>query len=357
MDSFSNSIYKKEQVRAFMDKLGKDISVIEFWWKPWNDLHASRVLPWYDPDIKCEIIRSLEEELDSDIVMVVNYRDIAPKELGWRYLKWRIRWDSQLFYDQEVIRLKWFLKEKGILVSKVVLSIVPQELSGKQNKYLNKLIKWYQKNWLKVSKHFEIDWYPNPKILDDNLHLQASSVSDTIMEDRNLVLLSPWWWSWKFWVAYIELLKKIISWYTPNFVKFETFPVFNLPEDHPLNLAFEAATADLNNIVSSDWNFTTYDKDIDNHKLIRDTYIKEWLNSHIIAKSSSPEVFAVNVIEKWILEMDKVLSASFNEIQRRKKRYEQEIINWIESPATIIRMNEIMSAAKKSIWYYIWRIL
>ncbi len=122
-------------------------------------------------------------------------------------------------------------------------------------------------------------------------------------------------------------------------MKFETFPVFTLPENHPLNLAFEAATADLRNkVVGLEQGITSYDKDIDNFPLLQGLYRSQNIHrTHPIMRMENPTEMGINVIETGILNMDEVIRASGIEILRRYQRYAREFERGDEKPETLAR--------------------
>ena len=338
LPAFDNELYFEAQCEAFYERIdGTDQTdiVIEFGGKPFGDHHASRVLPGYCPDIKARVLNELQSKRDTRNIMVVNAKDILPEQFG-RTPHGRIRGDSSLRYDDETSRIIIESREThGIEIDGVALSVTPRLVSLdalNQIRDFKQMIK--QTTGLSTSIFSELSGYPD-----------ASKISIPTLEkderlhhsDRPTVLMSPGGGSGKFGVAFSELFGALSKGNNSSFAKFETFPVFNLPPDHPLNLAFEAATADLGNVVFAyEDGKTNYDKDDQNYKLI------QWLADRFQANSkhlqvSSPFDFSVNVIESGIRNHDFVAQACLDEIDRRITRYMNELSHGDEKPATLER--------------------
>jgi uncharacterized protein (UPF0371 family) len=161
---------------------------------------------------------------------------------------------------------------------------------------------------------------------------------------RHLVVFSPGGGSGKFGVILSELYHALQRGEVPNFLKFETFPVFRLPEDHPLNLAFEAATADLRNqVIEVAAGVTTYDKDIENFRLLKRLFemfrAAPW---HPISGMIHPTDMGVNVVEQAITNTGRVVEACGAEIARRYMRYMLELAEGDESKDTVDRARLIL---------------
>jgi len=341
--AFDNDLYLKLQFEAF-DKKQKEndgLTFFEFGGKPFGDNHAARVLPGYDPDLKAKLLNKLEKI--AKIVIALNARDILSFPYG-RTLKGRIRGDSGLRYDDEVIRLVLESNNKGFKISEVVLTCVPVESNKIIDSEIEQFRKKLEKNGISMKINYEIGKYPD--VISIKNPTSVFVKNDRIAENRNLVVVSPGGGSGKFGLILSEIYFAISSGINPNFIKFETFPVFNLGTEHPLNLAFEAATADLKNKTKEIKGGTNYNKDIENFLLLK-RLLREMKYKGSLSKLNSPLDWGVNVIEKGIKNMELVKIACKEEIYRRKERYKNEIKEGFEREATLNRVNNILKRFDK----------
>jgi uncharacterized protein (UPF0371 family) len=202
---------------------------------------------------------------------------------------------------------------------------------------------------VRLLTHFFIEGYPNPDIFTktDDIFGQNDRIRTG---DGNLVVISPGGGSGKFGVLLSEMYKALVEGQTPNYVKFETFPIYQLPADHALNLAFEAATADLGNKVidvrkrpsGGDQYRTSYDKDIQNFALLREMFTifgKEKELEHMM----DPVDMGINRVVEGITDMETVINACHEEIVRRILRYENEVLNGMEEPETVLTSRDILA--------------
>ena len=347
---FDNQQYLDAQLSAFRDKMdamsGAPL-VVEFGGKPFGDHHASRVLPGYDPDVKAEIIRRLQEEENSKIVMVVNARDVLHPPVG-RTQNGRIRGDSGLRYEDETIRMiKESEDQHGFEVEGVVLSVTPLELPYQGERHLgNFATKLMAATGKELQYTYEVPDYPKVHSIDGEKLHEVFAANDTVSDpDRNLILVSPGGGSGKFGVALSEIYQRLAKGDPVGFAKFETFPIFGMSSDHPLNLAFIAATADLGNyLVDMGDGRTNYDKDCENFELL--AHLAERMDdaSGHVSSMSSQFDFSVNVIESGITDERLVKTASWNEIMRRLERYKNEYRAGDEKISTIERASFIAGA-------------
>jgi uncharacterized protein (UPF0371 family) len=340
---FDNDAYVVAQLDAFqakMDAMSGAPLVVEFGGKPFGDHHASRVLPGYDPHIKAEIIRNLQQKKDSKIAMVLNARDVLYPPVG-RTQNGRIRGDSGLRYEDETIRM---IRESedihGFEVDDVVLSVTPLDLPDQGRRHLgsfaSKLARATGKDLLYT---YEVPDYPKVHSIEGNKLTEVFADNDTVSDpDRNLILISPGGGSGKFGVALSEIYKKLADSKPVGFAKFETFPIFKMSSDHPLNLAFIAATADLGNyLVEMKDGQTNYDKDCENFELLAAMAQRMDDPTGHISSMTSQFDFSVNVIEEGITDEGLVKTASQNEIMRRLERYKAEFLAGDEKLTTIER--------------------
>ena len=229
---FDNDKYLKMQSSHIMERIKKfdNKLYLEFGGKLFDDFHAGRVLPGFAPDSKLQMLMQLADQ--AEIVMVVSSDDIE---------KNKVREDLGITYDNDVIRLIDEFKQMGLYVGSVVLTKYNKQRSVVlfQNRLENLGIKVY--------KHYIIPGYPTniPYIVSED----GFGKNDYIETTRPLVVVTaPGPGSGKMSTCLSQLYHEHQHGINAGYAKFETFPIWNLSLDHPVNLAYEAATADLNDI-------------------------------------------------------------------------------------------------------------
>ena len=215
----------KERISQFGDKL-----YMEFGGKLFDDHHASRVLPGFEPDTKLNMLRQLSS--DAEIVMVISAVDIE---------KNKIRNDLGITYDMDVLRLREEFMSRGFLVSSVVITHFNGQASAEA--YRKRL----ERLGIDVYYHYTIEGYPqNVALIDSD---EGFGRNDYVKTTRPLVVVTaPGPGSGKMAVCLSQLYQEHKRGVKAGYAKFETFPIWNLPLQHPLHLAYEAATADLNDV-------------------------------------------------------------------------------------------------------------
>ncbi len=212
----------QERIDAFGDKL-----YLEFGGKLFDDYHASRVLPGFEPDSKIKMLLKLKDV--AEILVVISANDIV---------KNKYRSDLGITYDADVIRLIDIFKSQGLFVGSVVMTMYqPQPAVDGFIKRLNNL-------GVNVYKHYAIEGYPSDvqKIVSEAGYGKNEYVPTT----RKLVIVTaPGPGSGKMATCLSQLYHENQRGVKAGYAKFETFPVWNLPLSHPVNVAYEAATADL----------------------------------------------------------------------------------------------------------------
>lgn len=288
----------RERISKFGDKL-----YLEFGGKLYDDYHASRVLPGFEPDSKLRMLMQLADQ--AEIVIAINAADIT---------KNKVRYDLGITYDLDVLRLIHVFTDRGLYVSSVVITRYVDTPAIQQFKH--KL----EKLGLKVYRHYEIDGYPSniPLIVSD----EGYGKNDYIETTRPLVVVTaPGPGSGKMATCLSQLYHENKRGVKAGYAKFETFPIWNLPLKHPVNLAYEAATADLNDVNMIDpfhleaYGVTTvnYNRDIEIFPVVNAMF-------ELIAGKSpykSPTDMGVNMAGNCIVDDEVCREASRKEIVRR----------------------------------------
>ena len=288
----------RERIAQFGDKL-----YLEFGGKLFDDHHASRVLPGFEPDAKLQMLMQLEDSLE--IVIVISALDIE---------KNKIRTDLGITYDMDVLRLRDEFMRRGFLVSSVVITHYNGQASA--DAYRARL----ERLGIKTYYHHTIDGYPNNVALIDSD--EGFGKNDYVETTRPLVVVTaPGPGSGKMAVCLSQLYQDYQRGVKAGYAKFETFPVWNLPLKHPVNLAYEAATADLNDVNMIDpFHLEAYGKTAVNYN--RDIEIFPVLNAlfeGIYGENpyKSPTDMGVNMIGYCLSDEEVCCEAARQEIIRR----------------------------------------
>lgn len=288
----------KERIDQFGDKL-----YLEFGGKLFDDYHASRVLPGFAPDSKLRMLMQLSDY--AEIVIVISAADIE---------KNKVRGDLGITYDVDVLRLREEFQQKGLYVGSVVITHYSGQNSADQFK-----AKLEKKN-IKVYLHYTIKGYPSnvPLIVSE----QGFGKNDYIETTRPLVVITaPGPGSGKMATCLSQLYHENLRGVKAGYAKFETFPIWNLPLKHPVNLAYEAATADLNDVNMIDpFHLEAYGKTTVNYN--RDIEIFPVLNAifegiYGTNPYKSPTDMGVNMAGNCIIDDEACCEASNMEIIRR----------------------------------------
>ena len=215
----------KERISHFGDKL-----YLEFGGKLFDDFHASRVLPGFAPDSKLRMLLQMADM--AEIVIVISAVDIE---------KNKVRGDLGITYDVDVLRLIEEYENKGLYVGSIVITHYEGQSGAKQFK------ETLEKKNIRVYLHYTIEGYPAniPLIVSP----EGFGKNDYIETHRPLVVITaPGPGSGKMATCLSQLYHDSLRGIKAGYAKFETFPIWNIPLKHPVNLAYEAATADLNDV-------------------------------------------------------------------------------------------------------------
>lgn len=295
---YMQSEHIRNRISQFGDKL-----YLEFGGKLFDDYHASRVLPGFEPDSKLKMLLQLKDRVE--IVITINSSDIE---------KNKQRSDLGITYDQDVIRLIESFRGIGIYVGSVVLTRFNSQPGavafGKRLENLG----------IKVYHHYSIEGYPSDisKIVSD----EGYGKNDYIETTRDLVVITaPGPGSGKMATCLSQLYHEHKRGVRAGYAKFETFPIWNLPLTHPVNLAYEAATADLNDVNMIDpFHLEAYGETTVNYNRDVEIFpVVEAMLEKILGKCpyKSPTDMGVNMAGNCIVDDEVTKSASKQEILRR----------------------------------------
>ncbi|MEE1337619.1 MAG: DUF1846 domain-containing protein, partial [Muribaculaceae bacterium] len=288
----------KERIAQFGDKL-----YLEFGGKLFDDHHASRVLPGFMPDSKLQMLLQLRDY--AEVVLVISAIDIE---------KNKMRGDLGITYDEDVLRLRSEFEKIGLFVGGVVITHYNGQSSA--DAYRNRL----ERLNIKVYYHYTIDGYPhNVALIDSD---EGFGKNDYVETQRPLVVVTaPGPGSGKMAVCLSQLYHENKKGIKAGYAKFETFPVWNLPLKHPVNLAYEAATADLNDVNMIDPLHleahgeiaVTYNRDLEIFPVLNTLFEGIYGESPY----KSPTDMGVNMIGFCLSDEEACCEAAKNEIIRR----------------------------------------
>ncbi len=292
------SAHIQQRIAQFGGKL-----YLEFGGKLFDDYHASRVLPGFAPDSKIRMLGQLRDS--AEIVIAICASDIE---------KNKVRGDLGITYDVDVLRLIDAFRSQGLYVGSVVVTqYAGQPAADAFQRRLETL-------GVKVYRHYPIAGYPNniPLIVSD----EGYGKNDYVETTRPLVVVTaPGPGSGKMAVCLSQLFHEYKRGVKAGYAKFETFPIWNLPLNHPVNLAYEAATADLNDVNMIDpfhlqaYGETTvnYNRDVEVFPVLSAMFEK------IMGECpyKSPTDMGVNMAGNCIVDDEAVRDAARQEIIRR----------------------------------------
>lgn len=303
--AFDNEKYLKIQREAIQKRieLFGDKLYLEFGGKLFDDLHASRVLPGFEPQSKLKMLLGMKDK--AEIILVVNSEDINSN---------KIREDIGITYQAEAERLIDGLKDIGLFVSSVVLSFYRH--SPLIDCFKSKL----EKNNIKVYKSYKINGYPNniPLIVSE----EGLGMNEYIETTRPLVVVTaPGPASGKMGTCFSQLYHDAKHGIRAGYAKFETFPIWNIGLKHPINMAYEAATVELNDVNMIDpYHFekygtiaVNYNRDVEAFPLLKAIFEKIYGN----CPYNSPTDMGVNMAGFAIKNDEVACQASKDEIIRR----------------------------------------
>lgn len=288
----------RERIRQFDNKL-----YLEFGGKLYDDYHASRVLPGFEPDSKLRMLMQLADQVE--IVIVISAEDIE---------KNKVRGDLGITYDSDLLRLKAIFESKNLYVGSVCITHFAGQYSAQM--FQSRL----EKMGVKVYRHYLIPGYPNniPLIVSEEGYGHNEYIETT---KPLVVVTAPGPGSGKMATCLSQLYHEHKRGVRAGYAKFETFPIWNLPLSHPVNLAYEAATADLNDVNMIDpyhleaYGVTTvnYNRDVEIFPVLKAIFMQIYGE----CPYQSPTDMGVNMVGKCIIDNDVCREACSQEIIRR----------------------------------------
>ena len=334
---FDNDLYiekQSAQITKRIEDFGGKL-YLEFGGKLFDDFHASRVLPGFKPDSKLQMLLKLKDK--AEIVIVISAGDIESN---------KIRGDYGITYDSDVLRLIDAFETVGLFVGSVVVTQFDNQPSAV--KFREKL----ENLGIKTFTSYTIEGYPYnvKKIVSD----EGYGKNDYIETTRPLVVITaPGPGSGKMATCLSQLYHENKRGIKAGYAKFETFPIWNLPLKHPVNLAYEAATADLNDINMIDpYHLEAYGETTVNYN--RDVEIFPVLNAifeQIEGKSpyKSPTDMGVNMAGYCIIDDEACCKASHDEIIRRYFNALCDKKNGARNNSDIVKIESLMNQAGISV--------
>ena len=317
----------KERIAQFGNKL-----YLELGGKLFDDYHASRVLPGFKPDSKLQMLSHLADK--AEIVIVISARDIE---------KNKMRSDLGITYDEDVLRLRTEFQNRGFLVSSVVITHYNGQSSA--DAFRSKL----ERLGIRTYFHYTIEGYPhNVALIDSD---DGFGRNDYIETSRPLVIVTaPGPGSGKMAVCLSQLYNESRRGVEAGYAKFETFPVWSLPLKHPVNIAYEAATADLNDVnMIVPFHLEAYGKTAINYN--RDIEIFPVLNAifeGIYGENpyKSPTDMGVNMVGFCISDDEVCRQASKGEIIRRYFTALNQLARGEANDSEVAKIALLMNQAK-----------
>ena len=329
---FDNAKYLKLQSQNISRRVKKFSKLyLEFGGKLFDDNHASRVLPGFEPDAKIKMLLKLKEKVE--IVLVINANDIE---------KNKMRSDLGITYSQDLLRLIDSFNVVGLQIGGVVITHFNKQPEAVR------LRKNLEKSRISVAYHYAIENYPNniDNILSDN----GFGKNEYLETTREIIVVTaPGPGSGKMATCLSQMYHDNMHGLKSGYAKFETFPIWNLPLNHPVNLAYEAATVDLSDVNMIDpFHLEAYQKIAINYN--RDVEVFPVLNDllvRIMGKQiyKSPTDMGVNMVGNCIIDDEVCQQAAKDEIIRRYYDTEIEVRRDVLGEDSLFKMETIMNKA------------
>ena len=309
---FDNDKYVQIQSSKIKERfLLFDKLYLEVGGKLFDDSHAARILPGFKNDVKINMLKELKDDLE--IIFCISAADIESNKTRGEY---------DLSYSKGLLKLINFSKKLGFSVNSVVITLYENQVN------VDKFIKKLNRNQIRTYIHKPVKGYPTN--IDKIVSEEGYGANPYIITTKKLILVNaPGPGSGKLATCLSQVYHENIRGINAGYAKFETFPVWNLPLNHPVNMAYEAATADLNDINLIDSfhlkrygiESVNYNRDIETFPILKNI-LKKLLKKNIYY---SPTDMGVNMIGFCITDNEVVEEASKKEIVRR---YYNELNNF-----------------------------
>ncbi|MBN2381604.1 DUF1846 family protein [bacterium] len=334
MIGFDNERYLEAQTKAICDRVDQFSGklYLEFGGKLLHDMHAARVLPGYDPNVKIKLLQRLHHILE--IIYCIHAGDIE---------KGRLRGDFGLTYDTASLRTFDDLEEYGFSISAVIVNRYHDQKS------VQRFINFLHSRTIPVYTQPTIQGYP----IDIEKIVSESGFGQNpfIQTVKPLVIVTgagPG--SGKMSTCLSQVYHHHLRGQRAGFAKFETFPIWDLPLNHPVNLAYEAATADLKDRNMIDpfhlnaYGVTAvnYNRDIENFSIMKKIIDRIGENNDLFSQYQSPTDMGVNMARQGIVDDEAVQEAAKQELIRRYFRYKWEQSQGIETMETVAIVEKLM---------------
>ncbi len=321
---FDNEKYLREQTEAIMNRVGKFERklYLEFGGKIIYDYHASRVLPGFDPNVKMQLLHKLKD--NADIILCIYAGDIERR---------KVRADFGITYDADAMKLIDDLREWGIEIAAVVITRFQDQPAV--NIFKNKL----ERRDIRVYTHTHTKGYPsNVELIVSDEGYGANAHIET--EKPLVIVTAPGPGSGKLATCLSQLYYDYRNGIKSGYAKFETFPIWNIPLNHPVNVAYEAATADIGDFNMIDpYHLKAYGKETVNYNRDVEVFpvLKSILEKITDAESpyKSPTDMGVNMAGYGIVNDKIVQDAARQEVIRRAFRYNCEYMKGFVNKATV----------------------
>ena len=331
-DCFDSKKYLKLQSKKIKERIKLfDKLYIEFGGKLVDDYHAARVLPGFEPDIKIKLLQEFKD--DVEVILCINANDIE---------KNKIRSDRVISYEAEVIRLIEFLRNNNITINNVVITLYNDQPSV--SKFINKLKDY------KITTYIHTFTKGYPTDVDTIVSDEGYGANPYIETTKKMVVVSaPGANSGKLATSLSQLYHEYKRGVKAGYAKFETFPVWALPLKHPVNIAYEAATADINDKNMIDYfhlekygiTAVNYNRDLETFPILRE------ILHRIVGKDIyySPTDMGVNVIKDCIVDDELAKKAACDEVIRRYFKTLVDVKKGLVPPSAaekvLLLMNEL----------------
>jgi uncharacterized protein (UPF0371 family) len=327
---FDNEKYIEEQTSAILERVNNSSKLyLEFGGKILFDYHAARVLPGFDPNVKMRLLQQLKDK--SDMILCIYAGDIAKR---------KVRADFGITYDSDALKMIDDLNEWGIGVLAVVVTRFDNQPASIA--FVNKL----ERRNIKVYTHKFTKGYPTDV---DTVVSEEGYGANEYIESKNpiVIVTGPGPGSGKLATCLSQLYHESRRGIIAKYAKFETFPIWNLPIKHPVNVAYEAATAELKDVNLID-NFhletynqiaVNYNRDIEAFPLLKRIVEKI---TKVSSFYKSPTDMGVNRAGFSIIDDDVVREAAIQEIIRRYFRYACEYAMGLVEKETVQRIELLM---------------